>query len=577
MDIKEIKLNTFEEIASYVDENEFLTLCVNAFQGYFLSLGLQLEPNLELLCEAFDNRLYKEIEITSADVKAYIADIKEQLESYRYVYDELLHDENSKKTLKELLAARLTLRFCDLAQVCTPHPSEYFDRTFFDFSASGVYVDCGGYNGDTALEYALVCPEYKKIIVFEADPTCIDKAKVRLNGLAKDDSVVFIEAAVGDQNGTVCFAQNNCAGDGAVTAERADIVVRQQTIDELEQDVTFIKMDIEGSEYKALKGAEKTIQRCHPDLAICVYHKPHDLWQLITYIDNMGCGYEYALHHFGGTHFFDTVLYARSKKTSAFESYSLSASKKTERLDALMHLSTIFNYDSQFQGIQMEAYRAQLAQVASHYAHALQECEKQLHAYQSQAGEALRFDELSHVNEVFNHDREFYRIQIKSYREQLAQISLHYVQALQEQERRLHDCEMQLKEAREALDLCQEKMEQSQKAKQEAIKAAENIELGALEKYGRCLDTVNKCQEFWIEAQQMQAMLRQQNVQLSMKAEEDQRIRTALEQQNVQLKMQVETLSTQYNELLCSNSIRVTAPLRFMRNIFRRQKKHKGE
>ena len=36
-------------------------------------------------------------------------------------------------------------------------------------------------------------------------------------------------------------------------------------------------MDIEGSEYKALLGAERTIKTFAPTLAICVYHRKEDL------------------------------------------------------------------------------------------------------------------------------------------------------------------------------------------------------------------------------------------------------------------------------------------------------------
>lgn len=45
----------------------------------------------------------------------------------------------------------------------------------------------------------------------------------------------------------------------------------------LHQDVDLIKMDIEGAEMHALSGAQETIRRCHPVLAIAVYHKAEDL------------------------------------------------------------------------------------------------------------------------------------------------------------------------------------------------------------------------------------------------------------------------------------------------------------
>ena len=65
--------------------------------------------------------------------------------------------------------------------------------------------------------------------------------------------------------------------------------IEATTIDEAvgDEEVTFIKMDIEGSELKALKGAEKTIRRCRPKLAICVYHRVDDLVTIPQYIQSL--------------------------------------------------------------------------------------------------------------------------------------------------------------------------------------------------------------------------------------------------------------------------------------------------
>ncbi len=71
----------------------------------------------------------------------------------------------------------------------------------------------------------------------------------------------------------------------------------------------MIKMDIEGAELEALKGAKKTIQRDKPKLAICIYHKTEDLWEIPLYIKELVSEYcLYIRHQTFGTG--DTVLYA---------------------------------------------------------------------------------------------------------------------------------------------------------------------------------------------------------------------------------------------------------------------------
>ena len=73
--------------------------------------------------------------------------------------------------------------------------------------------------------------------------------------------------------------------------------------------VTFIKMDIEGSELEALRGASKTIQEHSPKLAISVYHKPEDIIDIPLFISEINSGYKFYLRHYTNWSV-DTVLYA---------------------------------------------------------------------------------------------------------------------------------------------------------------------------------------------------------------------------------------------------------------------------
>ena len=65
--------------------------------------------------------------------------------------------------------------------------------------------------------------------------------------------------------------------------------------------VTFIKMDIEGAEYKALIGAEETIKKWRPRLAICVYHKPEDILEIPTLLLEMHNDYKFALRQYNSS------------------------------------------------------------------------------------------------------------------------------------------------------------------------------------------------------------------------------------------------------------------------------------
>lgn len=72
---------------------------------------------------------------------------------------------------------------------------------------------------------------------------------------------------------------------------------------------TFIKMDIEGSELEALKGCRRTIEMYHPKLAVCVYHREEDIFEIPKFILECYQGYRFFLRHYAHSAS-ETVLYA---------------------------------------------------------------------------------------------------------------------------------------------------------------------------------------------------------------------------------------------------------------------------
>jgi hypothetical protein len=75
---------------------------------------------------------------------------------------------------------------------------------------------------------------------------------------------------------------------------QVDVVPLQELVTEGAATV-YLKYDVEGAEREALKGTEDLIRRSQPILAVSVYHKPADLWELPRYMKSLNPAYEFFL------------------------------------------------------------------------------------------------------------------------------------------------------------------------------------------------------------------------------------------------------------------------------------------
>jgi len=121
--------------------------------------------------------------------------------------------------------------------------------------------------------------------------------------------VINIPYALWNERTILCFDEEGTSG--SKVSGRGRSKVRVDSIDNIhfKDKVSFIKMDIEGAEMNALKGAEKVILRDKPDLAICIYHRFEDLIEIPMYVKQLLPEYKlYVRHHSDRS--IETVLYA---------------------------------------------------------------------------------------------------------------------------------------------------------------------------------------------------------------------------------------------------------------------------
>lgn len=184
---------------------------------------------------------------------------------------------------------------------------QYFDKDIISYDKDEVFVDGGCLNYASAKQFLAECSSVKKIYAFEPDEESAKRCREEAAKVAIHDYEV-IEKGLYSEDTELHFASmgNGCSG----LAESGECIVKVCAIDtEIKEPVTFIKMDIEGAELEALKGAADTIRKYHPKLAICVYHKPEDVIDIPKYILELNPEYRLYMRHYSDNAG-ETVLYA---------------------------------------------------------------------------------------------------------------------------------------------------------------------------------------------------------------------------------------------------------------------------
>ncbi len=274
---------------------------------------LHLRPILDALgVVEFSKRIYYK-----EQMKESLAFYDKKQEQINTIID-ALSDEYSKQIYKNCIEYRCHFRKKDRPPYGPG--DQYFDecvQNALKKLGGQVFVDCGAFIGDTiGIFKQYVHGDYQAAIGFEPDP---ENAKRLLEDHKDDPRVKCIQTGVWSHDTTLKFVSGEGGSSRIVESEKADeemglVSVRVRAIDEVEecQNASFIKMDIEGSELHALKGAQKTIEKNRPILAICIYHSDDDMINIPLWIIEHCHDYDFYCRHYS-VNIIETVFYAIPK------------------------------------------------------------------------------------------------------------------------------------------------------------------------------------------------------------------------------------------------------------------------
>lgn len=220
-------------------------------------------------------------------------------QEFDWVYSKLA-DETSKKTFENVIKYKLSGKINYLLD-CQVDANEPYE-TFFKLKNEN-FIDLGAYNGDTVIDFIKRDKNYKYITAIEPDIKTFKKLQ---RNTQNTRNITLINSCVSDKCGTVMFGMK-----GGRNSSLSDIGTQTTcvSVDSLNLDATYIKMDVEGEEVGAILGAKETILKNKPKMLISAYHRTDDFLTIPKTVLGLRGDYKLYLRHFSYLPAWDTNFY----------------------------------------------------------------------------------------------------------------------------------------------------------------------------------------------------------------------------------------------------------------------------
>ena len=224
---------------------------------------------------------------------------KNNYQDYIWLYEHLC-DYRSKYVLYAILNNYYNFDFANLQNAQNFLFKQYFDLDILPTCKDEVFVDVGAYTGDSVLNFISSYGEksYKKIYCYDITEEIFTKMQSNLQHYS---NIEYKNMAVTNYNGSIGVAHNDFSNSANLTSTKSNDIVDATMLDtDIQEKITMIKMDIEGGEISALKGAKTHITIDKPKLFISVYHSNTDLIEIPKLIYSMTDCYNFYLRYYGG-------------------------------------------------------------------------------------------------------------------------------------------------------------------------------------------------------------------------------------------------------------------------------------
>jgi len=253
----------------------FTVLPVSKIDDYFDNPAVLLCFGSELpdMLNRFET-IYKKYDFYAPDVPLFgekvfdfdfYAENKHEIET---VYN-LLADEKSKKVYENTINYKLS---GDIGYLHNSFTTKQENACLLNIESDGL-LDIGAYNGDTIEFFIQNAYDFKRVFAFEPDKKNYEKL------LNKFPNAALFNICAWNKEEKLYFEQKKSRNSALSKYGKTEI--SGNSVDNIiNEEISLIKVDVEGAEEKAIEGAQKTIEKYEPNMIISLYHRSEDVFKL---------------------------------------------------------------------------------------------------------------------------------------------------------------------------------------------------------------------------------------------------------------------------------------------------------